>query len=101
MRDRQTRNLLNKTEVFGLSESVDGATVKKNTFMNAIAYVTHNPVAGNNIFDCTGHMEGGNTQNSKFISDFIKGVMDELDPRKELFDLINFYGAKVVQVAGD
>ena len=31
----------------------------------------------------------------------MKGIMDELDPRKEFFDLINFDGTKVVQVAGE
>ena len=30
----------------------------------------------------------------------MKSMMDELDPRKELFDLINIYGSKLVQVAG-
>ena len=30
----------------------------------------------------------------------MKGIMDELDQRKELFDLINFYCAKLVQVKG-
>ena len=29
------------------------------------------------------------------------GMMDEFDHRKELFELVNFYGAKVVQVAGE
>ena len=46
-------------------------------------------------------MEGGNTDNSKFISDCMKGMMDDIDPRKGLFDLINFYGAKFLQVAGE
>ena len=31
----------------------------------------------------------------------MKSMMDELDPRKELFDLINFDGTKVVQVEGE
>ena len=43
-------------------------------------------------------MKGGNTNNSNFISDCMKAFMNELDPRKELFDLINFDGSKVVQV---
>ena len=30
----------------------------------------------------------------------MKVVMDEIDPRKELFDLINFDGAKLVHVEG-
>ena len=46
-------------------------------------------------------MEGGNTNNYKFISDYMKGMMDDIYPRRELFDLINFDGAKLVQVAGD
>ena len=46
-------------------------------------------------------MDGGNTSNSNFISNCINGMMDEVDPRKEIIRLINFDGAKVVQVAGE
>ena len=46
-------------------------------------------------------MEGGNTDNSNFISDCMKDMMYELDTRKKLFDLIKFDGTKVVQVAGE
>ena len=101
MRDRQTKELLLEADVFGLSASGDGATVKKKPLMNAIVHGTHHPVAVREIFDCTGHIEGGDTKNSKFISDKMKGVMDGLDPTKELFDLVNFDGATVVQVAGE
>ena len=68
---------------FGLSWLGDGATVKNNLFMNAILHVTHHPVAFCGIFYCTGHMEGGKRNNSNFFSDFMKVVMDELDPRKK------------------
>ena len=33
--------------------------------------------------------------------DCMKGMLNVLDPRKELFELINFDGTKVVQVEGD
>ena len=46
-------------------------------------------------------MEGGNTNNYRFLRYFMNGTMDELDPKKEFFKLINFDGAKVVQVAGE
>ena len=46
-------------------------------------------------------MEGGKTNNYKFIIDCMKGMTDGIDPRKVLFDLINFDGSKVVQVVGD
>ena len=39
--------------------------------------------------------------NSKFIRNVLKGIMDELDTRQELSDLINFDGAKVLQVTGE
>ena len=38
------RNLLNKADVFGLSGSGDGATVKNKPFMNKITHGTHHPV---------------------------------------------------------
>ena len=46
-------------------------------------------------------MEGENKNNSKFISDCMKGIIDDLDTRKGLFNLIKFYGATVVQVVGE
>ena len=46
-------------------------------------------------------MEGGDTNNSNFIIFVLKGIMDKIDPRKELFHLFNFDGAKVVRVAGE
>ena len=56
MRERKTRDLLNKAEVFDLSGSGDGATVKKEIFMNKIAHGTHHTVDVRAIFDCNGHM---------------------------------------------
>ena len=69
--------------------------------MNAIVHGTHHIVAVCDIFNCTLHMEGGNMNNSKFIRNVLKGIMDELDTRQELSDLINFDGAKVLQVTGE
>ena len=86
--------------MFGLSGSGDGATVKNKPLMNEIAYGTHHPGNVHDIFYCTDHIEGGNTNNSMLIRDFMEGRMYEIFPRNELFDMINFDGAKVVQVAG-
>ena len=69
--------------------------------MNVIAYSTNHTVAVHDIFNCTFHVEVRNTNNYKFIRNFMKGMMDDLDKRKELFNLINFDGAKVVQVTGE
>ena len=82
MREIHTSNLSDELEVFGLSGSGDGDTFKKNYLMNAIMHGTNHPVAVHDIFYCNGYMEGGNTKNSNFISDFTKGMMDEIDPRK-------------------
>ena len=43
----------------------------------------------------------GSKNNPKFIRYCMKFMMDALDPREELFGLINFDGAKVVQVEGE
>ena len=83
-----------------MSGSCCWCTFKNKPLLNAIVHGTHHPVDVHDIFDFTRHMQVGNTNNSKFIRDFMKGVVDELDPRKELFDPIKFYGKKVVQVAG-
>ena len=93
------REILTKEELFGLSGSGDGTTVRNNPLMNSITHGVHNPVSVQDISDCTGHIEVRNTNNYNFISDIIKSMMDELDPSKELFDLINFDGSKVVHAA--
>ena len=76
IRDIQTSNLFNKVDMFGLSGSGDGATVKKNPLMNEITCGTHNPVNVCGIFYCTRNMERGNTNNSKFMKNCMKGFMD-------------------------
>ena len=68
-------------KVFCLSGLGDGATLNNKTLMNSITHGTHNTVAVCDIFDCNGHMEWGNTKNSKFISDFMKGMVDDIYPR--------------------
>ena len=98
MRERQIRKLLTEAEVFGLSWSGDGATVMKNPLINSISNGHHHPLDVHDIFDFAGHIEGWNTNNSNYISDSMKVMMDDIDPSKELFDLINFDGAKVVRV---
>ena len=49
MRERQTSALLNKAEMFGLSGSGDGSTVKNNPFNNSIVHGTHHIVAVHDI----------------------------------------------------
>ena len=100
MREIQTRKILIEAEVFVLSGSGDRSTVNKKQFMNTISHGTHHPVVVCDIFYCTGHMEVASTNNCKFIRYCMKGMMYELDPRKELLEMINFDGTKVVQVEG-
>ena len=49
IKERYTIDLLNKAEVFGLSVSGDGVTVKKKPFLDAIANSTHHTVAFHDI----------------------------------------------------
>ena len=65
----------------GLSGSGYGFTVKDNPLINTMTHGTHHPVDVRDIFDCPGHMEGGNTNNFSFIGNFMKIMMDELDTR--------------------
>ena len=44
MREIHIRNLLNESEVFGLSGSSDGVKFDKKPLMNEIVHGTHNPV---------------------------------------------------------
>ena len=97
----QTRKIMTKVEVFDISGSGKGGIFKQKPSIKVITWGTNNPVAVCDIFDYTGHIEGGNINSYKFIRNFMKGMMDDLDKRKELFNLINFDGAKVVQVTGE
>ena len=56
MRERHTRNILNESEVSGLSGSGYGEIVKKKPLLNSISHDISYTVAVCDIFDCTGHM---------------------------------------------
>ena len=88
---------LQKQKCLNIPGSAYGDIVNNKPLINVITYSTHHPVDVCEIFDCTVHMEGRNTKNSKLISDCMKGMIYEIDPSKELFDLINFDGSKVVR----
>ena len=68
IRERPKRKLLNEVEVFRQSRSGDGAECNcawHSYFIGCLLY-----------FYCTGHLQIGNTNVSKFISYFMKGMMD-------------------------
>ena len=100
MRQIHTSKLLTKSEVFVLLGSGYGYKVNNNPLMNAIVDGTRHTVSVSDTFYCTAHMKGVNTNNYKFISNCMKGMMDYLYQGEGLFNLINFDGAKVVQASG-
>ena len=58
------------------------------------------PVAVLEIVDCQGHLARGNKKDTLFICNQFLKHMKEIDPRKNLTDLIMFDGASNVQLGG-
>ena len=94
------RILKQDAEIYGLSIFGDGATIKKLPLINCIASGAHNPCAVLEIFDCSESLQVGQKKDASFICNLFKPKMEEIDPRKELFDAIFFDGAGNVQNAG-
>ena len=58
------------------------------------------PVAVLWIVYCQGHLDDGNKKDGTFICNKFLNHMKEIDPAKTLSDIVMFYGASNVQLAG-
>ena len=85
---------------YGLSMFGDGATVRKMPLINILLAGVHNPACVVRIADCTEALQAGATKDASFIARLFLTVMKEIDPTKELIDVLYFDGASNVQKAG-
>ncbi len=92
--------LMSKADIFGMSIFGDGATIVKTPMINILASSAGNPHCVLDVIDCSNHVAEGNKKDAFYICQQMLPRMRELDPRRELFDLIAFDGAANVQKAG-
>ena len=88
-------------KIFGLAIYGDGATIMTQPMINILASGVHNYSALLDIVDCTGHVSKGKKKSAPYIANLFLPHMKELDPKKEMIDLVTFDGASNVQLAGN
>ena len=93
--------LQSAAEIFGLAGYGDGATIKKIPLMNIMVSGAEEPCATLDIVDCSRHLAAGGKKDATYIANLFLPHLQELDPKKEIFDLMLFDGASNVQAAGD
>ncbi len=96
----QLNKLLMNVHTFGIGIFGDGATIVKVPMMNILACSAGNPSCVLDVVDCTDHVAEGNKKDAFFICQQMLPRMRQIDPEKNLFDLIAFDGAANVQKAG-
>ena len=67
--------------------------------MNILSCSAGNPSCVLDVVDCTDHVSKGNKKDAFFICQQILPRMQQIDPEKQLFDLVAFDGAANVQKA--
>ena len=93
--------LLSEAKTFGLCFLGDGATVKKLPLVNVLGSTANIPPVVLEIHDCHAHMASGGRKDAPYISSIFFDHLEELDPNKNLTDVLFFDGAKNVQKAGE
>jgi hypothetical protein len=91
--------LLEEASTFGISVGGDGATIDKCPLFNAIACSPTNPSMLSDVFDCSQHAADGGKKDSEYIMKIMIPKMKEIDPDRNLIDLVTFDGAGNVQNA--
>ena len=94
------QELSKEAVLFGLTVLGDGATVKKMPLINILGMAGNTPPTVLAIHDCTAHMADGGKKDAPYIASLFESYLDDLDPNRDLTDVIFFDGASNVQKAG-
>ena len=78
----------------------DGAIISIFPLLNILDSAKNIPVAVMEIVDCQGHLSDGNKKYGTFISNQFLNHMREIDPVKNLTDIVMFNGASNFQLGG-
>mmetsp|Transcript_4529 Transcript_4529/g.9435 ORF Transcript_4529/g.9435 Transcript_4529/m.9435 type:complete len:217 (-) Transcript_4529:1547-2197(-) len=87
-------------ELFGLTAMGDGATICKYPLTNVLFAGGYEHQALIDVIDSSDHMAAGGVKDARYIASKIMPLMENIDPKKELFDMVVFNGAANVQKAG-
>ena len=91
--------LLREAKMYGITVGGDGATIDKCPLFNAIACSVSNPSMVLDVFDCSQHAAEGGKKDAEYLVKTMLPKLKEIDPHRELIDLITFDGAGNVQNA--
>lgn len=86
--DKIDEQLLQESEVFGLTIFGDGATILRTPFINILAAGVHNEAGLLDIADCTGHMAKGFKKDAEYIAKLFIPHMERLDPEKNRYVIV-------------
>jgi len=84
---------------FGISIFGDGATIRRIPLINMLGSNPEQTSCLLDIVDCSQHMSDGGKKDAWYIAKKFLPVMKEIDPNKELIDLVVFDGAANIQKA--
>ena len=93
--------VLREADKFGISFFGDGATIKKMPLVNILCSGVHSPATVLEIADCTTALAQGGKKDAKYLADLFFPHLADVDPKKDLTDLVLFDGATNVQKAGE
>ncbi len=100
--DRNTDELLQECDAFGLTLFGDGATVKKAPLLNVLASGAYLPSVCLEIVNCSKHMAEGGKKDAKYIASRFDPYITKYETHSpHVVDLVIFDGASNVQKAGD
>jgi hypothetical protein len=97
--DDAKERLLKEAKMYGITVGGDGATIDKCPLFNAIACSVSNPSMVLDVFDCSQHAAEGGKKDAEYLVKTMLPKLKEIDPHRELIDLITFDGAGNVQNA--
>ena len=98
-RKEATEKLIEGGPTFGITIFGDGATIRKIPLINMLGSNPEQTSCMLDIVDCSQHMSEGGKKDAWYIAKKILPVMREIDPNKELIDLVVFDGAANIQKA--
>jgi hypothetical protein len=98
-REEAKRKLLSDAATFGIMMLGDGATIKDIPQVNVIAASENNPSCCLDVIDCSNHMSIGGKKDAWYICKLFLPILNEIDPKKELIDLVAFDGTLNIQKA--
>jgi len=94
-----TSKLLQDAELFGLTAMGDHTTICKYPLTNVLFAGGYEHQALIDVIDSSNHMAIGGVKDARYIASKIMPLMEDIDPKKESFDMVVFDGAANVQKA--